>query len=172
MGLLDKINPRATVSSVIHHALLGGIVGAVGATVCCLAMLVRLSLAECWPRLVALTLLLTLSSMFVSAVFEWQVPEDSIPLLDLAFRLERRFGVRISRDQLLKMGMRNEPWDISVGELFIFIRAEAPQSGVLDLDLDAEVVWQIYQRAISDAFGIEAQNVTKDKLLGHDLGAW
>jgi hypothetical protein len=168
MGLLEKLNPRATVSSVIHHALVGGIVGAVGATVYCLAMPGRQSPAEYWPRLVVLTLL----SMFVAAVFEWQVPEDSIDVLDLAFRLERRFGVRISRDQLLKMGMRNDPWDISVGELFIFIRAEAPQFGVLDLDVDAEVVWRNYQRAISDALGIEAQEVTKDKWLGHDLGAW
>ena len=49
---------------------------------------------------------LTLVSMFVAAVFEWQVPEEPIDVLDLAFRLERRFGVRISRDQLLKMGMK------------------------------------------------------------------
>jgi hypothetical protein len=30
MGLLEKINPKATVSSVIHQALVGGIIGAVG----------------------------------------------------------------------------------------------------------------------------------------------
>ena len=94
-----------------------------------------------------------------------------IDLLDLAFRLERQFGVRVSRDQLLNLAMRNDPPDIIVGDLFDFIRGEAPQSGVLDLELDADVLWPIYQRAVSDALGIDLKEITKDKGLIHDLGA-
>src|SRR5690242_16437800 len=93
-----------------------------------------------------------------------------IDLLDLAFRLERSFGVRISRDQLSKMAMGNDPPDIRVGELFDFIRGEVPRSGVLDLELDADALWPIYQRAISDALGVDLEVITKEKGLIHDLG--
>jgi hypothetical protein len=48
------------------------------------------------------------------------VPERTttvgIDLLDLAFRLERKFGVRVSGDQFSKLAMRNDPPDIRVGD--------------------------------------------------------
>ena len=121
MGFLDKINPRATVSSVIHQALVGGISGAVvGAVVVAIsyyfAMPERRSLTDYWPQLVGLTLV----SMFVSAVYEWQVPEEAIGLLDLASRLERCFGVRISRDELSTMVTSNDPPDIRARRLIRF----------------------------------------------------
>jgi hypothetical protein len=94
-----------------------------------------------------------------------------IDLLLVAFQLERRFGVRVSPDRLSKMATRNDPPDIRVGELFDFIRGEVPQFGVLDLDLDADALWPIYQRAISDALGVEAEDVKKERGLIHDLGA-
>jgi hypothetical protein len=94
-----------------------------------------------------------------------------IDLLDVAFRLERRFGVKISRDQLSKMVMRNDPPDIIVGDLFEFIRGEIPRIGVLDLDLDADAIWPMLQREISDGLGVDIKAVTKDKGLIHDLGA-
>lgn len=171
MGFLDKINPRATVSSVIHQALVGGISGAVvGAVVVaigyCFAMPERRSLTDYWPHLVGLTLV----SMFVWAVYEWQVPEEVIGLLDLATRLERCFGVRISRDELSTMVTSNDPPDIRLADLFDFIRGEVPQSRVLDSDLDADALWPIFQRAISDALGVEPEEVTKEKGL-NDLGA-
>ncbi len=166
MGFLDKLNPRATVSSVIRHSLVGGIVGAVGAIVYCLAAVGRQSLAEYWPLMIVSTLI----SMFVWAVSEWQVPDETIDLADLAFRLERRFGVRISSDHLTTMVMRNDPPEIRVGELFDLVRGEVLQSGVYDLDLDADSLWPIYQRAICDAFGIDLEEVTKDKGFIRDLG--
>jgi hypothetical protein len=94
-----------------------------------------------------------------------------IDLLDVAFRLERRFGVWISRDQLSKMVMRNDPPDIRVGELFDFIRGEAPQVGVFDVELDADAFWPLFQREISDALGVDLHEVTKEKGFIHDLGA-
>ena len=92
-------------------------------------------------------------------------------LLDLAFRLERHFGVRVSMDQLRKMWIKNEPPDISVGELFDFVRGQVPQAGVLDLDADADILWPLFQREVSDALGVELWEVTKDKWLVQDLGA-
>jgi acyl carrier protein len=94
-----------------------------------------------------------------------------IDLLDVAFRLERRFGVRVSREQLEKLVLKHDPPDIRVGDLFDFIRGEVPRSGVLDLELDAHALWPIYQREISDALGVDIENVTKEKGLIHDLGA-
>jgi hypothetical protein len=94
-----------------------------------------------------------------------------LELLDLAFRLERQFGVRVSREQLSKLAMRNDPPDIRVGDLFEFIRGEVPQSGVLDLELDADSLWPFYQRTISDALGVDLEEIGKDKGLIRDLGA-
>jgi hypothetical protein len=94
-----------------------------------------------------------------------------IELIDLAFRIDRRFGVRVSRDQLSKLAMRNDPPDIIIGDLFDFICGEVPQSGVLDLELDADALWPIFRRAISDALGIDLEEITKEKGLIRDLGA-
>ncbi len=163
MGLLDKLNPRATVSTVIHRSLVGGIVGA---SVYCLATVGRQSLADYWPLMIVFTLI----SMLVGAVYQWQVPEEPTDLRDLAIRLERRFGIRISSDHLTTMVMRNDPPEIRVGELFDLVRDEVLQSGVLDLELDADSLWPTYQRTICDALGIDLEEVTKDKGLIRDLG--
>jgi hypothetical protein len=108
--------------------------------------------------------------LFVSAVYEWQVPEETIDLLDLISRLERRFGVKISRDKLATMVTSDDSPDIRVADLFDFIRGEVSQSGILDSDLDADALWPLFQRAISDALGVEPEEVTKEKGL-NDLGA-
>jgi hypothetical protein len=94
-----------------------------------------------------------------------------LDLLDVAFRLERQFGVKVSPDQYSKMAMRNDPPDIRVGDLFDFIRGEVPCVGVLDLELNADALWPMFQREISDALGVDLEEVTKDKGLIHDLGA-
>jgi hypothetical protein len=94
-----------------------------------------------------------------------------IDLLDVAFRLERRFRVKICRDQLTKSVMKNDPPDIRVGDLFDFIRSEISRVGVLDLELDADDLRPMFQREISDGLGVNADEVTKDKGLIHDLGA-
>src|SRR4051812_7196400 len=94
-----------------------------------------------------------------------------LELLDLVYRLERKFGVKVKPDQLSKMAMSNDPPDIRVGDLFDFIRSELSHSGVLDLDLDADALWPIYQCAISDSYGTNLEDVTKEKWLFHDLEA-
>ncbi len=94
-----------------------------------------------------------------------------IDLIDLAFRLERHFGVKLTIDQLRKMWIKNEPPDIRVGELFDFVRRKVPEAGVLDLDADADILWPLFQRDVSDALDVELREVTKDKWLAHDLGA-
>ena len=94
-----------------------------------------------------------------------------LDIIDIIFRVERHFGVKVSRDQWFKMAILNEPPDIKVGQLFDFIRAQVPQSGVLDLDVDASIVWPLYQQQLAEALGVRLTDIIKDKGLIHDLGA-
>lgn len=94
-----------------------------------------------------------------------------VDLFLILLRLERQFGVEVSRDEWFKMANLNDPPDIKVGQLFDFIRAQAPQSGVLDSDLDANILWPLYQQQLAEVLSVQRSIITKDKGLIHDLGA-
>ena len=66
---------------------------------------------------------------------------------------------------------KNDPPDITVGDLFDFVRREAPHSHIIDDELDADLMWAMFQREVSDSFGVEPSEVTKERWLIHDLGA-
>ncbi len=69
MGFLSKVNPTATLLSVIAQAAIKGVVGCVLGLILCYW--------KGWPDHWPLGLLLwSLLSAFVGAVFEWQVPEE------------------------------------------------------------------------------------------------
>ena len=91
-------------------------------------------------------------------------------LIDLAFRLERRFGVQIRREQLSAMAAQHDPPDISVGELFEVVREHAIRPGVFDREHDARMLWPLYQREVSAGLGIDEEDVTKDKRFIQELG--
>jgi hypothetical protein len=93
-----------------------------------------------------------------------------IDILDLVFRLERRFGTKISRSDLDELIGANDPPDILVGALFDFVRKRANPSGVFDEEMDAESLWPIFRREVSDSLGVEEDEVTKDKWLIRELG--
>jgi hypothetical protein len=94
-----------------------------------------------------------------------------LDILDLVFRLERRFGIRISRDNLYKALDKSESPDMKVGELFEYVRRRAVLAGVLDEEMDAESLWIMFLRDVSDALGVEPCEVAKDQWLVRDLGA-
>jgi hypothetical protein len=94
-----------------------------------------------------------------------------VDILDLVFRLERSFHVRISREQFFRMLDTNEPPDIKVGELFDFMCRKASLAGIIDDELDAEAAWLIFQQALSDSLGVDSCDVTKDKWLLQELAA-
>lgn len=94
-----------------------------------------------------------------------------IDLLDVAFRLERTFGVKISRDEFFALGAKNTPHDVLCGDLFELLRARLRAGAVLDPEIDADTLWPLFQREISDALGIESEDVPKDAGLIYDLGA-
>jgi hypothetical protein len=94
-----------------------------------------------------------------------------LDLIEILILLERQFGVNVSRDQWFKMAMLNEPPDVKVGQLFDFIRAQVPQSGVVDLDLDDKILWPPYQQQLAQVLNVKLSEITKGKGLIHDLGA-
>ncbi len=91
-------------------------------------------------------------------------------LIDLAFRLERRVGVRIRQEQIDWLAGKHAPPDIRVGELFDLIRGQPPQLGVFDQDQDADVLWRLFQREVSDGLDTDEEEVTKDKWFVKELG--
>lgn len=94
-----------------------------------------------------------------------------IDVLDLVFRLETRFGIQIPRGDWIKLMMKNDPPDIAVGDVFDFVRSRAIASGVVDPEMDADLIWPMFQRDISDSLGVEPDEVVKDRWIIRDLGA-
>ena len=53
----------------------------------------------------------------------------------------------------------------------VHVRPAPILAGVLDDEFDAETIWFMFQRDVSDALGVELDEVTKDKWLIQELGA-
>jgi acyl carrier protein len=94
-----------------------------------------------------------------------------IDLLDISFRLERRFGVKVTHDDFMKLFIERESRDIVVGDLFALVHQRMPSGGIVDSEVDADVLWLIFQSAISDTLGVDHEDITKDAGLFRDLGA-
>lgn len=92
-----------------------------------------------------------------------------VDLLDIVFRLERTFLIRIRRDEIFQLIEGTQPADIRVGRLYDYVHAKAVHAGVFDEDLDADVIWAMFRRALSDSLGVEPDEVCKDKWVIHDL---
>jgi hypothetical protein len=94
-----------------------------------------------------------------------------LDILDLVFRLERTFHVKIRREEFSQQFDKNSPPDINVGELFEFVRGKALSTDAFDEDLDAEVMWLMFRRDISDSMGVDVEEITKDRWIIRELGA-
>ena len=94
-----------------------------------------------------------------------------VDLLDIVFRLGRTFHVEISRAEFIALFDRNGPSDITAGNLFALVRSKAIRTDAFDEDLDAEVLWLMFRRAISDSLGVDCEEVTRDRRLIRELGA-
>lgn len=104
-----------------------------------------------------------------------------LDLLDIVFRLERSFGIKIPRGDFDKLLSPEEPRDIRIGDLFNYVHRRVRSADVSDRDLydrdlddlepDRDVLWSLFQEAISDALGIEPEEVAEDRGLFRDLGA-
>jgi hypothetical protein len=94
-----------------------------------------------------------------------------IEILDICFRLERVFGVKLTQNDLLKLRELNADRDILVGDLFDLVHANAYQNGLIDEELDGEAnLWTMFQQVIVDATGADLDEVQRDRGLVRDLG--
>jgi hypothetical protein len=94
-----------------------------------------------------------------------------LDVLDLVFRLERTFHVKIGLEEIVRLFDSSRSSDISVGALFELVRTKAIRTDAFDEDLDAEIMWLIFRKSISDALGVDLEEVTKAKWIFLDLGA-
>ncbi len=96
----------------------------------------------------------------------------SIDFIDILWRIERHFGVKVEHEEWTKLVMKNDPPDVLVGDLFEFVRIRAFRAGVLDEELDGEaILWAQFQQLVSDSLGVDLDEVIKDRGFIHDLGA-
>lgn len=93
-----------------------------------------------------------------------------VDLLDVLFRLERVFGVRIARADFLKLFHRHRPPDATVGELFDLVASHARHAGVADEELDAAFFWPRFRQVLADALGLDPDEIAKDRWFFRDLG--
>lgn len=108
-----------------------------------------------------------------------------IDVLDLVFRIERAFGVRIKNDDLSKAAMKRRPPDVSAGELLWMVRSQ-PRCCRCHYDLrghDAsgrcpecgepfspEATWEKLRDILAEVIGVEVAEITPDSLIVRDLG--
>jgi hypothetical protein len=98
-------------------------------------------------------------------------PTMGLDLMDVSFRIERRLGVRVTREDWQKLWETHEPPEVFVGELFDLVRGRGAAASVLDREVDGDFLWPMFQKALSDGLGVDLDEVTKDKGLFRDLGA-
>lgn len=94
-----------------------------------------------------------------------------LEILDLVYRLERRFGIKIHPDDFLKLLGENEPPDVTAGALFDFVKSRANYPGVVDAEMDADLIWPMFQHDVADSLGGDPSDVEKGTWLIRDLGA-
>jgi hypothetical protein len=94
-----------------------------------------------------------------------------VDILDLMFGMEKRFGIRIRREEWIELMERNDPPDVTAGELFGFVMTRAGRFGYAGDEMDAVSNWLAFQREVSDSLGVEPGEVEKGKRIIRDLGA-
>ena len=92
--------------------------------------------------------------------------------LDMIFRLEMQFGIKLPRGDLDALIAKNDLPDFKAGELFDLVRAKAFVSRftTLDAEADAEVFWPLFQQTLSDALGVDPGEIAKDSWIIRELG--
>jgi acyl carrier protein len=123
-------------------------------------------------------------------------------LLDILFRLEKSFGIRIPKGELEKFARRNDPPDLRVQDLVDMVRSKWPQPAVRDgviaddrrctvcdynlrglpnghrcpeCGASASYEGQIYDgvsRVLVDSLGVDEKEIDPGASVPRDLGGW
>ena len=81
-------------------------------------------------------------------------------VLDIVFRLEKAFGIKVARGELERHILPRNPPDFRVTDLLSLIRAKWPAYTIRDGVL-----------ALVDTLGVDAARVHDDASISRDLGA-
>lgn len=111
-----------------------------------------------------------------------------LDLLDICFRLEKHFQIRVYDSEWHKLLSKGEVYDAMPGEILSFMLERkrlcrgcgydlrghgdegiCPECGNSFLIEDDEASWHAVQKAISDALKVDPSIVTKDRLILRDL---
>ena len=90
--------------------------------------------------------------------------------LDLVFRCEQRFWIKIDREEMTKLAARRGIQGPTVGDLYEVVHGKAVEAGVFDAELDGEIIWSLFRREVSTALVVDPEVVVKSKSLIRDLG--
>lgn len=114
-----------------------------------------------------------------------------IDLLDIMFRVERRWGIRISNDDLTQAGSRPEQkWDITCHDLMQLILARTRRCARCRYDLrghagpgrcpecgnafmcpaSEDECWRDLRQILAESLRVEPEDIQPDSLLIRDLG--
>jgi acyl carrier protein len=113
-----------------------------------------------------------------------------LDFLDVTFRIEKNFNLRISNEDWTALATGRRPPDVTAGELFELIRrrrncrsceydlrghADAGVCPECGRGFNVEAVtddtqWEILRRLLAEAMGVERDNIRRETLLVRDLG--
>ncbi len=93
-----------------------------------------------------------------------------IDLLDIRFRLEKRFNIALIREQfdvdLWELAHRRQPPDFTAGEIYELLLQELKRQ---NRDVP-ENSWWLFCFCVSEALGLDAREIQPDSLMEADLG--
>ena len=88
-------------------------------------------------------------------------------ILDITFRIEKVFGVKLGGAERERLWSRHEPADFTVGELYDCVCQKLKEAG----QPIPEDGWQKMQDLLVDALGVHDDEVKPSAFLMKDLGA-
>ncbi len=90
-----------------------------------------------------------------------------LQLLDIQFQLEKKFDIKISKEELVSLFTERTPPDCSAGELHDFACRKVEATG-RQVPVDS---WNAVTRILGDSLTVRSRTIRKDSLLVADLGA-
>lgn len=89
-----------------------------------------------------------------------------LDLLDLTFRLEKAFGIKVAQADLLKLESGRFPWDVTAGELHLWVVQICNERGVKFPPSS----WNRVRLELAKVVGKPPQVIRRETLVVRDLG--
>lgn len=97
-------------------------------------------------------------------------PTMGIDILDIRFRLEKRFDVALIRQQfdtdLSELWYSHQPPDITAGEMYELVLQELKRQ---NREVPAES-WELFCSCVSESLGLAVHEIQREEWMGAELG--